>query len=74
MKADVVQAIENLAGKDVFPSGVRVFRIQKMLQSLPRMTIVTLGNRIRFDFDFQKKVPSNLEAFAKAAEELLSKN
>lgn len=23
MKADVVQAIENLAGKDVFPSGVR---------------------------------------------------
>jgi hypothetical protein len=64
MKAMMAKAMKGGAG---------VFRIQGNAAKPSTDDDLTLGNRIRFDFDFQTKVPSVLETFAKEAEELLSK-
>ncbi|MFN7448606.1 MAG: hypothetical protein ACK56W_12425 [Pirellula sp.] len=53
--------------------GGGVFRIQGNAAKPATDEEVTLGKMYRFDFDIQKKVPARIEAFAKEAEELLSK-
>jgi hypothetical protein len=53
--------------------GGGAFRIQGNAVKPAKEEDETLGKLVRFDFDIDRKIPANLEAFSKEAQELLGK-